>query len=80
MLATEFLWRKPPSNEAREVFLGQACPGLQFDTLDDWVKIYGNAGLCDIKTETGPFEMMRSRMVNAVPYLGYVLVAGRKPA
>ena len=112
VLATEFLWREPPTAEAREVFLGQVCPGLQFDTLADWVRIYEAAGLSGLETEVGPFEMMspkgfladegfaRSvaimgrvamrpahvrkmswlmpRMAKAVPYLGYVLVAGHK--
>jgi ubiquinone/menaquinone biosynthesis C-methylase UbiE len=32
VLATEFFWRQPPTTEAREIFLGQVCPGLQFDT------------------------------------------------
>lgn len=114
VLATEFLWRKPPSAEAREVFLGQVCPGLQFDTLDDWIRIYSNAGLANLQTECGPFEMMSRkgfladegfghslaimrrvatrpahvrkmawlmpRMSKAVPFLGYVLVHGNKPA
>ena len=114
VLATEFLWRKPPSVEAREVFLGQVCPGMMFDSLDDWVQIYEAAGLSEIKTETGPFEMMSPkgffadegfahslaimgkvaarlahvrkmawlmpRMAKAVPYLGYILLAGDKPA
>jgi SAM-dependent methyltransferase len=114
VLATEFMWREQPSTEAREVFLGQVCPGLQFDTLEDWIQIYASAGLADLETETGRFEMMspkgfladegfvRSlaimgrvgtrpahvrkmvwlmpRMAKAVPYLGYVLVAGQKPA
>ena len=113
VLATEFCWREPPSTEAREVFLGQVCPGMQFDTVDDWVNIYESAGLSELETETGPFEMMSPkgfladegfahslaimgrvatrpahvrkmvwlmpRMAKAVPYLGYILVAGRKP-
>jgi SAM-dependent methyltransferase len=58
VLATEFFWRRPPSPEAREVFLGQVCPGLEFDTVDDWVRIYESAGLTDVDTVTGPFEMM----------------------
>ena len=96
------------------MFLGQVCPGLQFDTLDDWVQIYEAAGLSGLETETGPFEMMipkgflageglahslaimgrvaarpahvhkmvwlMPRMAKAVPYLGYVIVAGHKPA
>jgi ubiquinone/menaquinone biosynthesis C-methylase UbiE len=112
VLATEFMWRRPPSEEAREVFLGQVCPGLHFDTAEDWVRIYTEAGLSDIEIDEGPFEMMtpkgfiqdegftRSlsvmgrvmtrpaymkkmawlmpRMRRAVPYLGYIVVSGRK--
>jgi hypothetical protein len=113
-LATEFLWREPPSTKAREVFLGQVCPGLEFDTLADWIRIYSSAGLDDLESETGPFEMMSPKgfladegfghslvimgrvaarpahvrkmawlmpkMSKAVPFLGYVLVSGTKPA
>lgn len=61
VLATEFLWRRPPSAQAREIFMGQVCPGMQFDTLEDWVSIYAAAGLTDLATETGPFEMMTAR-------------------
>ncbi|HEX2736936.1 MAG TPA: class I SAM-dependent methyltransferase [Acidimicrobiia bacterium] len=114
VLATEFFWREPPSPEAREIFLGQVCPGLEFDTIDDWERIYRSGGLTDLSTETGPFDMMTARgflcdegalrslaimgrvmarpanvrkmmwlmprMAKAVPYLGYILVAGTKPA
>ncbi len=58
VLATEFLWRRQPTEEAREVFLGQLCPGMQFDNLDDWVRIYSSAGLTDITVRSGHFEMM----------------------
>ena len=58
VLATEFYWRKPPTPEARQLFLGEVCPGLQFDSLDDWVRLYAGAGLADIQVETGPFNMM----------------------
>jgi SAM-dependent methyltransferase len=114
VLATEFFWRQPPTPEAREIFLGQICPGLEFDTIDDWVRLYQSAGLVGLETETGPFEMMTMRgflgdegfarclgimgrvasrpanmkkmawlmprMAKAVPYLGYIVVAGTKPA
>jgi ubiquinone/menaquinone biosynthesis C-methylase UbiE len=114
VLATEFMWRRPPSDEAREAFLGQVCPGLRFDTAEDWVRIYTEAGLSDIEIDEGPFEMMtpkgfvqdegvaRSlsvmgrvmtrpaymkkmawlmpRMRRAVPYLGYIVVSGKKAA
>jgi hypothetical protein len=113
VLATEFFWRQPPTAEAREIFLGQVCPGLEFDSVEDWVRTYGAAGLADLRTETGPFAMLTPRgfledeglrgalvfmgraltrraylrklawlmprMARAVPYLGYILVAGRKP-
>lgn len=114
VLATEFMWRRPPSEEAREVFLGQVCPGLKFDTVADWKRIYADAGLTDLQVDEGPFEMMSPkgfvadegiartltvmgrvatrpaymkkmmwlmpRMRRAVPYLGYIVVAGRKPS
>ena len=58
VLATEFFWREQPTPEAKEIFLGQVCPGLEFDTVEDWMEIYGAAGLAGIETETGPFDMM----------------------
>lgn len=58
VLATEFCWRLPPNDEARQVFLGQVCPGMLFDTVDDWIAIYSAAGLVNVQAETGPFEMM----------------------
>jgi ubiquinone/menaquinone biosynthesis C-methylase UbiE len=58
VLATEFYWRTSPTDKAREVFLGQVCPGLRFDTVQDWIDIYAAAGLAEIRTETGPFAMM----------------------
>jgi SAM-dependent methyltransferase len=61
VLATEFFWREPPTAEAREVFLRQVCPGMQFETVEDWVCLYRSAGLDDLQTETGRFEMMTAR-------------------
>lgn len=61
VLATEFFWRQPPSAQAREIFLGQVCPGLEFDTIEDWVRLYEAAGLTAVDTNTGPFEMMTPR-------------------
>ena len=114
VLATEFQWRRPPTPEARHAFLGEVCPGMLFDTVEDWLERYGRAGLTDLSSTTGPFEMMtpagflsdeglansvrvmtramtnpvaRRRMMwlmprisRAVPFLGYVLIRGRKPA
>jgi len=58
VLATEFFWRKPPSAEAQEIFLGQVCPGMQIDDLDRWVQLYRDAGLESVEAVHGPFEMM----------------------
>jgi SAM-dependent methyltransferase len=58
VLATEFYWRKPPTAEARHLFLGEVCPGMQFDSLEEWVRLYAGAGLADVEVETGPFDMM----------------------
>lgn len=58
VLATEFLWRRTPTAEARRVFFGEVCPGMTFDTLDDWVRVYREAGLAEVQTTSGPFEMM----------------------
>jgi arsenite methyltransferase len=114
VLATEFMWRRPPSEEAREAFLGEVCPRLRFDTAEDWVRIYTDAGLSNVEIDEGPFEMMSPkgfvqdegvghtlavmgrvmarpsymkkmawlmpRMRRAVPYLGYIVVSGQKPA
>jgi SAM-dependent methyltransferase len=114
VLATEFQWRRPPTPQARHAFLGEVCPGMLFDTVEDWLERYGRAGLTELSSTTGPFEMMtpggflsdeglansvrvmaraladpvaRRRMMwimprisQAVPYLGYVLIRGRRAA
>ena len=114
VLTTEFFWREPPPPEAREMFLGQVCPGMQVDALEEWVRLYEGAGLGNTQVVSGPFEMMTPagflsdegvanclammgrtmtrlsylrkmawlmpRLQRAVPYLGYLLVVGEKPA
>ena len=61
VLATEFHWRRPPTPEARHAFLGEVCPGMLFETVEDWLARYGSAGLADLQVRTGPFEMMTPR-------------------
>lgn len=114
VLATEFFWRAPPTDEARGIFLGEVCPGLHFDSIEDWVGLYSASGLEQIQTSTGPFEMLTPRgfiddegirgvvrfglrslsrrvylrrlrwllprMARSVAFLGYLAVAGVKPA
>ncbi len=77
VLATEFCWRKPPTAQAREIFLGQVCPGLQFDSVEEWVEIYTGAGLTDVRTHTGPFAMMTARGMLADEGLHAFAVAAR---
>ena len=54
----EFIWRKPPSAEARRIFVGEVCPGIDFDSPSDWRELYERAGLRDLESVTGPFRMM----------------------
>jgi ubiquinone/menaquinone biosynthesis C-methylase UbiE len=108
----EFIWRRPPPPGSRELFMGKVCPGIEFDTEDDWSALYRAAGLGELQTTTGPFAMMTPtgflrdegvlgaarfigraisrpaylrklawlmpRMMRAMPYLGYVVVGGRR--
>ena len=54
----EFIWRKRPPTSARELFMVKVCPGIDFDTEEDWTGLYADAGLSDLQTTTGPFAMM----------------------
>jgi ubiquinone/menaquinone biosynthesis C-methylase UbiE len=54
----EFIWRKPPPPGPRELFMGKVCPGIEFDSEEDWTALYRAAGLRDLRTTTGPFAMM----------------------
>ena len=54
----EFIWRKSPPTEARRAFMGEVCPGIDFDSPEDWRSLYERAGLKDIDLVTGPFAMM----------------------
>jgi SAM-dependent methyltransferase len=113
VLATECHWRRPPTTQARQAFLGELCPGMLFETVEDWLARYGSAGLTDLQIRTGPFAMMTARgfiadegignsfrvmaramsngtarrrmswimprVSRAVPYLGHVVICGRRP-
>jgi ubiquinone/menaquinone biosynthesis C-methylase UbiE len=54
----EFIWRKQPPASARDLFMVKVCPGIDFDTAEDWARLYADAGLTDLQTTTGPFAMM----------------------
>jgi SAM-dependent methyltransferase len=77
VLATEFCWRTAPTAQARAIFLGEVCPGLLFDSVEEWVQIYAGAGLTDARTQTGPFAMMSPRGMLADEGLHAFVVAAR---
>jgi SAM-dependent methyltransferase len=58
ILEHEFIWRKKPTQEARKIFEGEVCPGIKFDTAEDWIRIYEKCGLKNSAVVTGPFRMM----------------------
>lgn len=83
VLATEFHWRRPPTPRARQAFLGELCPGMLFETVEDWLDRYGSAGLADLQVRTGPFEMMTARgflsdegLGNAVRFMARAMTNG----
>jgi SAM-dependent methyltransferase len=61
----EFIWRKPPPPGPRDLFMGRVCPGIDFDTEADWIGLYREAGLDDLRTTTGPFAMMTPARLSA---------------
>ena len=58
VLDHEFIYRKPPTAEVRRLFEGEVCPGIRFDTAEDWLSLYRSAGLLCVQQATGPFAMM----------------------
>jgi len=81
VLTTEFLWRKPPTAEARQIFLGEICPGMNFDTLEDWLQIYRTVGFQDVQVTSGPFEMMTPwGFLQDEGWLNSMAVMGRAPS
>jgi len=54
----EFVWRRPPSAEARRIFVDEVCPGIAFESEKEWQSLYEQAGLRKIEVVTGPFTMM----------------------
>lgn len=58
ILEHEFIWRKKPTVTARKIFEGEVCPGIKFDTAEDWIAIYEKNGLKKTDMVSGPFRMM----------------------
>ena len=57
----EVLLASSPTEEARHLLLGEVCPGLRFDSVEEWEEIYAGAGLVDVRAEAGPYAMMTLR-------------------
>src|SRR5258708_7092285 len=111
--ATDALIRRADFRPAPRV-LDVACPGMQFESVGDWVRRCSAEGIADIPVETGHFNMMTPagflhdeglvnsaavmgramsrlsyarkmawlmpRVARAVPYLGFILASGTRPA
>jgi ubiquinone/menaquinone biosynthesis C-methylase UbiE len=58
VLEHEFIYRKPPTSAVRRIFETELCPGISFDTAEDWRDLYRRAELDSLSLITGPFEMM----------------------
>jgi SAM-dependent methyltransferase len=58
VLDHEFIYRRPPTAEARRIFEGEVCPGIRFDTAADWLALYRDAGLVGLEHTSGPFAML----------------------
>ena len=58
VLDHEFIYRKPPTRNIRRIFEGEVCPGIRFDSCEDWFELYRGAGLRTFRHTTGPFSMM----------------------
>lgn len=59
VLDQEFVWRKRPDARALEILQQPGmCPGIEFDDVADWKRLYAEAGLDGIETVTGPFALM----------------------
>jgi ubiquinone/menaquinone biosynthesis C-methylase UbiE len=77
VLATEFFWREPPSDEAREIFLTPR--GFLSD--EGFLRSMAIMGrVASRRANMKKMTWLMPRMAKAVPYLGYILVAGTKPA
>ena len=42
VLEHEFIYRKPPTSEIRQIFEREVCPGIRFDTAEDWIEALSN--------------------------------------
>jgi cyclopropane fatty-acyl-phospholipid synthase-like methyltransferase len=58
VLDHEFVYRTPPTAEIRRTIEKEVCGGVHFDTDQDWVELFENAGLRNIQVRVGPFAMM----------------------
>ena len=58
VIEQEFIWRKTPTVDARRILEGGVCPGIKFDSADDWITIYESNGFIKTQLVTGPFRMM----------------------
>jgi cyclopropane fatty-acyl-phospholipid synthase-like methyltransferase len=58
VLEHEFIYRRPPTPDVRQIFEGEVCPGIRFDSVDDWCQLFAAAGLVNLRHVSGSFVMM----------------------
>ena len=59
VLDQEFCWRDRPDAHALDVLRQpRMCPGINFDDVRNWCGLFERAGLRDLRTVTGPFQLM----------------------
>lgn len=54
----EFIWRKKPNSRSAKIFERAVCPGIMFDTAEDWIPIYEKNGYRKTDYSTVFFLMM----------------------
>lgn len=54
----EFIWRNKPNQEVRRIFESAVCPGIKFDTTEDWLKLFSENRFSNEQHKTGSFVII----------------------
>jgi SAM-dependent methyltransferase len=74
----EFVWVRQPPADLRLVFDSMVCPGMSFETEDEWRELYGATGQKDIRAVPVPFDLLTPRgMLRDEGVTGTVAFIGR---
>jgi SAM-dependent methyltransferase len=62
LLDQEFCWLDRPDERALDILRQpRMCPGIDFDDVRAWQFLLTNAGYTDVRSTTGPFQLMKPR-------------------